>query len=48
MNKKKQHRKLVKLSFKAQECLSREAAKKIIKKAEKTHSKLKSNEISQL
>ncbi len=48
VNRKKQHKKLVKLSFKAQECLSRETAQKIIKKAEKAHSKLLSNETSQL
>lgn len=36
----KQHAKLLKLQTKAQECLSREEAQKIIKKADKAHKKL--------
>tara|TARA_Y100001968_G_scaffold333927_1_gene401223 strand:+ start:13382 stop:13540 length:159 start_codon:yes stop_codon:yes gene_type:complete len=36
----KQHAKLLRLQTKAQECLSREEAQKIIKKADKAHSKL--------
>jgi len=40
MNPIKQHAKLLKLQTKAEECLSREEAQKIIKKADKTHKKL--------
>ena len=40
LNPEKQHRKLKKLQLKAQDCLSREEAQKIIKKAEKAHRKL--------
>ena len=40
MNPAKQHRKLKKLQLKAQDCLSREEAQRIIKKAEKAHRKL--------
>ncbi len=36
----KSHQKLLKLSIKAQECIDRKQAKKLIKKAEKLHSKL--------
>ena len=36
----KQHAKLLKLQTKAQECLSRQEAQKIIKKADKAHKKL--------
>ena len=36
----KQHAKLLKLQTKAEQCLSREEAQKIIKKAEKAHKKL--------
>ncbi len=42
MNEKKQHAKLLKLQAKAEQCLSREAAQKLIKKADKAHSKLSS------
>jgi len=40
LNPAKQHRKLKKLQLKAQDCLSREEAQRIIKKAEKAHRKL--------
>ena len=40
MNPEKQHRKLEKLQLKAEECLTREEAQKIIRKAEKAHRKL--------
>lgn len=40
MNPDKQHAKLLKLQAKAQNCLSRDEAQKLIKKAEKAHSKL--------
>ena len=40
MNPEKQHRKLEKLQLKAEECLTREEAQKIIKKADKAHRKL--------
>tara|TARA_Y100001968_G_C18959346_1_gene526903 strand:- start:269 stop:397 length:129 start_codon:yes stop_codon:yes gene_type:complete len=40
MGAKKQHAKLLTLQTKAQECLSREEAQKIIKKADKAHKKL--------
>ena len=36
----KQHSKLLNLQTKAQECISREEAQKIIRKAEKAHQKL--------
>ena len=39
-NSEKQHRKLIKLQLKAEECLTREEAQKIIKKADKAHRKL--------
>ncbi len=42
MNEKKQHAKLLKLQAKAEQCLSREDAQKLIKKADKAHSKLSS------
>ena len=40
MNPDKQHRKLEKLQLRAEECLTREEAQKIIRKAEKAHRKL--------
>ncbi len=40
MNPTKQHAKLVKLQAKAEVCLSREEARKIIKKSDKAHQKL--------
>ena len=40
MNPDKQHRKLVRLKLKAEECLTREQAQKIIRKADKAHKKL--------
>ncbi|ABX08664.1 Hypothetical protein P9211_07331 [Prochlorococcus marinus str. MIT 9211] len=40
MQMSKQHQKLLKLSVKAQKCIDRKAAKKLIRKAEKIHSKL--------
>ena len=40
MNPQKQHRKLEKLQLKAEVCLNREEAQKIIKKADKAHRKL--------
>ena len=40
MNPDKQHRKLEKLQIKAEECLTREAAQKILRKADKAHRKL--------
>ena len=40
MNPIKQHAKLLNLQAKAQECLSRKEAQKIIKKADKAHKKL--------
>tara|TARA_B100001250_G_C19254963_1_gene552439 strand:+ start:436 stop:564 length:129 start_codon:yes stop_codon:yes gene_type:complete len=42
MNETKQHAKLLSLQAKAQKCLSREEAKKLIKKADKAHQKLSS------
>jgi hypothetical protein len=36
----KQDKKLIKLNIKAQSCLSREKAQKIIKKADKAHQKV--------
>jgi len=44
LNPDKQHRKLKKLQLKAQDCLSREEAQKIIKKADKAHRKLAEGE----
>ena len=46
LNPDKQHRKLKKLQLKAQDCLSREEAQKIIKKADKVHRKLSAGEES--
>tara|TARA_E500000331_G_scaffold64393_1_gene59105 strand:- start:304 stop:438 length:135 start_codon:yes stop_codon:yes gene_type:complete len=43
MNPTKQHAKLLKLQTKAEMCLSREEAQKIILKANKANSKLASN-----
>ena len=40
MNPDKQHRKLEKLQLRAEECLTRKEAQKIIKKADKAHLKL--------
>ena len=40
MNPDKQHAKLLKLQTKAEGCLSRGEAQKIIKKADKAHKKL--------
>tara|TARA_B100000700_G_C14709085_1_gene698218 strand:- start:348 stop:476 length:129 start_codon:yes stop_codon:yes gene_type:complete len=40
MNAGKQHSKLLNLQAKAQKCLSRKEAQKIIKKADKAHKKL--------
>ncbi len=40
MNPEKQHRKLEKLQLKAEECLSRKEAQKILRKADKAHRKL--------
>ncbi len=42
MNPKKQHAKLLKLQAKAETCISREEAQKIIRKANKANSKLAS------
>ncbi|AAP99644.1 MULTISPECIES: hypothetical protein [Prochlorococcus] len=42
MNPTKQHAKLLKLQAKAETCLSREEAQKIIRKADKATSKLSS------
>lgn len=42
MNSKKQHQKLAKVSVLAAECLTREEAQKLIKKAAKIHKKLAS------
>ena len=39
----KQHAKLIKLQTKAESCLSRDEAKKIIRKAEKAQSKISGN-----
>ena len=41
VNPGKQHRKLMGLGQKAQSCLSREEAQKLIRKAEKAHRKLR-------
>ena len=41
VNPVKQHRKLMGLGQKAQSCLSREEAQKLIRKAEKAHRKLR-------
>jgi len=40
LNPKKQHRKLLKLATKAQKCISRAEAQKVISKAEKAQAKL--------
>jgi hypothetical protein len=40
MNTVKQHSKLLKLQEKAETCLSREEAQKLIRKADKAHKKL--------
>jgi|TARA_B100001758_G_C18035199_1_gene415143 hypothetical protein len=40
MNAEKQHKKLIKLKVKAEECLTREQAQKILRKADKAHRKL--------
>ena len=40
MKLEKQHAKLIKLQTKAESCLSREEAQKIIRKAEKTQMKI--------
>ena len=40
MNPLKQHRKLQALNVKAEQCLSREEAQKLIRKADKAHCKL--------
>ena len=40
MNTDKQHAKLLKLQTKAENCLTREEAQKLIKKSDKTHKKL--------
>ena len=40
MNEKKQHKKLLKIAVKAEQCLTREEAQKLIIKADKAHSKL--------
>ena len=42
MNLDKQHTKLLKLQAKADACITREEAQKIIRKADKAHSKLSS------
>ncbi len=42
MNPKKQHAKLLKLQTKAETCLSRKEAQKIIRKADKANLKLSS------
>ncbi len=42
----KKHRKLLKLTTKAQNCSSREKAQKIIKKADRVYSKLSAKEIN--
>ncbi|WP_269623197.1 hypothetical protein [Prochlorococcus marinus] len=44
MNPAKQHSKLLKLQAKAENCLSREEAQKIIRKANKANNKLSSEE----
>ncbi|KGG16133.1 MULTISPECIES: hypothetical protein [unclassified Prochlorococcus] len=45
MNPKKQHAKLLKLQTQAEICLSREEAKKIIRKADKANTRLSSEDI---
>ena len=40
VNPDKQHKKLRKLACRAQECLTREEAQKILRKADKAHRKL--------
>jgi len=45
LNPVKQHKKLIKLATKAENCTSRDQAQKIIKKAEKAQLKLSANSI---
>jgi hypothetical protein len=40
MNREKQNKKLIKLKIKAEDCVSRNSAQKIIKKADKVYEKL--------
>jgi len=40
MNREKQNKKLIRLERKAEDCVSRENAQKIIKKADKVYEKL--------
>ena len=40
MNPQKQHKKLLKTMSKANDCLDRKTAQKLIRKADKVHSKL--------
>ncbi len=42
MNSSKQHTKLIKLQTKAEACITREEAQKLIKKSDKAHRKLTS------
>ncbi|WP_320668180.1 hypothetical protein [Prochlorococcus sp. MIT 1307] len=42
MNETKQHAKLLKLQAKAENCISRKEAQKLIRKADKAHQKLSS------
>lgn len=44
MNIQKQHAKLLKLMTKADECLDRKQAQKLIRKADKVHNKLEAAE----
>ena len=45
MNPSKQHAKLLKVMAKADACLQRHTAQKLIKKADKIHSKLKETDV---
>ena len=45
MNPTKQHRKLIKIMTKADECLDRKTSQKLIKKAQKIQLKLKETDI---
>ena len=45
MNVKKQEAKLLKTMIKADACLERDTAQKLIKKADKIHSKLKETDV---
>ena len=45
MNPAKQHAKLFKTMLKADECVDRNTAQKLIKKADKIHNKLKETDI---